>query len=239
MKGPTPTVEETQQRAKEPTPTIVVPHKREEPRAAKSEATPDQPDQGNEQVLSDLGSEQVLTPKISPKQPEQQPEPPLSTQSTPTEGGEHGCENNTCQQWLRWLAQQVSDVADQLDGEERRREHLMQTTTEELVTVRGQLQTMGEELTRAKESTDSRAEKGQQSNVTTERKATPEPEAEPVMEEALQTGTESAQVIKTLREELAAQEELREKEREQRKLAEDERRRIEEGLRKTTPTTTG
>ena len=107
------------------------------------------------------------------------------------------------------------------------------------------MQSMGEELTRAKESAASMATKGQQSSVTTEpvvttkKKATPEPEAEPVGEEALQTGTESAQGIKTLREELAAQEALREKEREQRKLAEDERRRIEEGLRKTTPTTTG
>ena len=40
--------------------------------------------------------------------------------------------------------------------------------------------------------------------------------------EALQTDTESAKVIKTLREELAAQEVLREKEREQRRLAEVE-----------------
>ena len=54
-----------------------------------------------------------------------------------------------------------------------------------------------------------------------------------MVEEALQTGTESAKVIKTLREELAAQDALREKEREQRKLAENERRRMEEGLRKS------
>ena len=54
-----------------------------------------------------------------------------------------------------------------------------------------------------------------------------------MVEEALQTGIESAKVIKTLREELVAQEALREKEREQRRLAEDERRRIEEGLRKS------
>ena len=46
----------------------------------------------------------------------------------------------------------------------------------------------------------------------------------------MKNGTESAQEIKTLREELAAQEVLREKEREQRKLTEEERRRIEETL---------
>ena len=61
---------------------------------------------------------------------------------------------------------------------------------------------------------------GQQSNVdtepvvTTKQKATPEPE--PAVEEASKTSTESTQVLKALREELAAQEALREKEREKR-----------------------
>ena len=104
--------------------------------------------------------------------------------------------------------------------------------------VRAQMQSMGEELTRAKESATNMATKGQQSNIATEpvgktkKKANPKLEAEPVGEEALKTGTESGQEIKTLREELAAQEALREQEREQRKLAEEERQRIEEGLRK-------
>ena len=95
---------------------------------------------------------------------------------------------------------------------------------------------MQEDLTRAKESEANMATTGQKSHVvtepvgTTKKRETPEPE--PVVEEALQTGTKSAKVIKTLREELAAQEALREKEWEQRKLAEDERRRMEEGLRK-------
>ena len=93
---------------------------------------------------------------------------------------------------------------------------------------------MQEELTRAKESVANMATTGQQSQVitepvgTTKKKATPEPE--PMVEEALQTSTEAVKVIKTLREELAAQEALREKEREQRKLAEDERQRMEECL---------
>ena len=122
----------------------------EELRAAQSEATTEQPDFGREQaspdvgskqVLPDLGSEQVLAPRLSPKQlerqPEEQPEPPLngSAHNTPTVGGEHGQDNITCQQWLRWLAEQVSGVADQLDEEQRRREHRMRTTTEELVAV--------------------------------------------------------------------------------------------------------
>ena len=46
----------------------------------------------------------------------------------------------------------------------------------------------------------------------TKKRATPD--SEPMVEEALQTSIESAKVIKTLREELAAEEALREKERE-------------------------
>ena len=72
------------------------------------------------------------------------------------------------------------------------------------------MQSMGEELPKPKESGASMATKDQQSNVTTEpvvttkKKATPEPEEKPVVEEALKTGTESAQEIKTFREESAA-----------------------------------
>ena len=83
---------------------------------------------------------------------------------------------------------------------------------------------MEEELTRAKESAANMATMGQQANVDTEpvvtikQKATPEP----AVGEASETGIESAQVLTALREKLAAQEELREKEREQRKLVEEE-----------------
>ena len=74
----------------------------------------------------------------------------------------------------------------------------------------------------------------QQTQVVTEPVGTTrkQPEPEPVESEALQTGHESEKIIATLREELRAQEVLREKEREQRKLAEEDLRRMEEGLRK-------
>ena len=99
-----------------------------------------------------------------------------------------------------------------------------------------QIQGMQEELTRAKGKAANTATAGQEAHFVTEpvgmtrKEATPQPE--PMGGEALQTSPESTKIIKTLREELAAQEVLREKEREQRKLAEDERRRMEEGLRK-------
>ena len=98
------------------------------------------PDFASEQIFPDLGSEQVLEPETGARQPEggqeQQPEPLSgSTQSTPTEG-ENGLEKSTMQQWLRWLSEQVSGVANQLDEEERRREYLTRTTTQELVSLR-------------------------------------------------------------------------------------------------------
>ena len=57
-KEPTPTIVETEQRAKEPTPTVVETREREEPGATRSEAPTDQPDSGKEQVLA---------PVISPR----------------------------------------------------------------------------------------------------------------------------------------------------------------------------
>ena len=49
----------------------------------------------------------------------------------------------------------------------------------------------------------------------------------------MQTGPESEKVIATLKEELRAQDALREKAQEQRKLVEEDRRRMEESLRKS------
>ena len=110
--------------------------------------------------------------------------------------------------------EQVSGVADQLDEEERRREYLTRTTTQELVSLRTQIQGLQEELTKAKERAANTATAGQQAHVVTEPVGTTRKEVtpEPVGGESLQTGPESAKIITTLREELAAQEALREKE---------------------------
>ena len=48
-------------------------------------------------------------------------------------------------------SEQVSGVADQLDEEERHREYLTPTKTQELVSLRTQVQELQEELTKAKE----------------------------------------------------------------------------------------
>ena len=65
------------------------------------------------------------------------------------------------QQWIRWLSEQVSGVADQLDEEERRKEYLTRTTTQELVSIRTQIQELEEELTKAKERAANTATTGQ------------------------------------------------------------------------------
>ena len=112
----------------------------------------------------------------------------------------------------------MAGVADQIEEEEKRREHLTHTTTQELVVLRTQIQELQGELLQAKERVAEAATRIQQTQVVTEPVGTtrkqPEPEPEPVEMEALQTGLESERVIETLREELRAQEALREKERE-------------------------
>ena len=74
----------------------------------------------------------------------------------------------------------------------------MCTTSEELEKVRAQMQSMEEELTKAKENAANMATMGQQSNIdiepvvtTKKQKATPkpEPEPEPAVEEASRIGT--------------------------------------------------
>ena len=116
----------------------------------------------------------------------------------------------------------------------------MCTTTEELEKVRAQMRGMEEELTRAKEYAANMATMGQHTSVDTEsvvsasrQKPTSEPESEQAVEAALKTGTEYTQELRALKQELAAQEALRGKDKEQKKLAEEERRRVQENLRKS------
>ena len=107
-------------------------------------------------------------------------------------------------------------MPDQLDQEQRQNRHLMRTTTEELEKVRAQMRGMEEELTKAKEYAANMANMGQQTSVdkeliwsTRKQRATLEPESEPVVDTTSKTGTESTQELRTLREELVAQEALR------------------------------
>ena len=81
----------------------------------------------------------------------------------------------------------------------------MGTTTEELVSLWIQIWNMQEELTCAKENAANTATAGQQSHVVTEPVGTTNRKTTPELTEgeALQTGPESAKIIKTLRQELA------------------------------------
>ena len=77
------------------------------------------------------------------KVPEKQPELRSRREHS---NPDHGLEGSTKQQWLRWLSEQVSGVADQIEEEEKRREHLTHTTTQELVALQTQIQEMQVEL---------------------------------------------------------------------------------------------
>jgi chromosome segregation ATPase len=149
------------------------------------------------------------------------PEPEKRPDEQPVmrSGREQGCtdKGSTKPQWLKWLSEQLSGVADQLEEEEGQREQLTRSTTQELVMLRTQLHELQGELLKANERV-------QQAQDVTEPVGTSR--SEPEQEE----------VIATLQEELQAQAALRENEREQRKLVEDDRRRMEEGLRRSKAT---
>ena len=92
-------------------------------------------------------------------------------------------------------------------------------------------------MTRAKEYVAIMANMGQNTSIDTEPvvsaniQNTPlELEAAPTVNAAPVNNTEQVQEIMTLKDKLAAQQTLREKEREQKKTIEEERRRIEENL---------
>ena len=87
----------------------------------------------------------------------------------------------------------------------------MRTTTEELEKLRAQMRGMEEELTRAKEYATNMARMGQHTSIDTElvmsanrQKETPEPEPVEAVNATLKTGTEPAQELRALREELAS-----------------------------------
>ena len=123
-----------------------------------------------------------------------------------------------------------------MDEEQGQRGYLLRMTTEELEKVRAQMRGLEEELTKVWECVAFMANMGQNTTVDTEpveesdgQNANPEPQPRPEPATiALETSTEQGQELVALREELAAQEALRGKEREQKKIAEEKRRRVEE-----------
>ena len=95
---------------------VVEPRVREEPVGRQSDEPAGQPEPDMEQVFPQ---------GLSPRQPERQSEPPLNDdeQRTPRDRKEQELEHGTCQQWLRWLGEQVSGVADLMDEEQKQKGH--------------------------------------------------------------------------------------------------------------------
>ena len=128
-------------------------------------------------------------------------------------------------------------MADRMDEEQRQRgsqQERLLTTTEELEKARAQIRGLEEELTRAKEYAAIMTNMDQNTSIDTEpvvsvdiQNAPPEAEAAPAVNTVSVIGTEQAQEIVTLRDELVAQEVLREKEREQKRTAEEKQTMID------------
>ena len=154
-RGPAPPVDRTQQRAQEPPPVAGAEGKEDEVRTTLKEAEPAPKEAVPELVLPDFREPVILDSRNErvpepEKVPEKQPEPrSRSEQSYP----DHGLEGSPKPQWLRWLSEQVSGVADQIEEEETRRQHLTHTTTQELVVLRTQIQGLQGELLQEKERT--------------------------------------------------------------------------------------
>ena len=80
-------------------------------------------------------------------------------------------QHGTCQQWLRWLGEQASGVADRMDEEQRQRgsqQERLLTTTEELEKARAQIRGLEEKMTRTKEYAAIMANMGQNTSTNTE-----------------------------------------------------------------------
>ena len=148
-----------------------------------------------------------------------------------------------CRQWLKWLGEKVFDVADQMEEEQRQfgsQAEQSLATTEELGKARAQIRSLEEDIKRSEECTAIMANRGQITSAIIEsvplatlHKEAPETEAQPVVSTTQEKDAEREKEISTLREELAAQEALWERERAQKQTSEEEKRRLEENLRKS------
>ena len=121
-----------------------------------------------------------------------------------------------CRQWLKWLGEHVSCVADQLEEEQwkvgSQAERLL-ATTEELGKARAQIRSLEEELKRAKECATIMANRGQTRSAVIEpvppatlQKEALETEAHSVASTTLEKVAEREKELLTLREEIPTQE---------------------------------
>ena len=142
-------------------------------------------------------------------------------------------QHGTCRQWLKWLREQVSGVVDQMDDEEQQivnqTKRLLSPDTEPgrgIDKGQGICGHHGQHGPKHKY----RSGAGAPDNL---QNATLESEVASATSTAPKKDIEREQEMLTLREELVAQEALKEGEREQKKTVEEERRRMEENLWKS------
>ena len=176
-----------------------------------------------------------------------QPEPELPTrQDQPLASAEIGQpsaltqQQGTGSQWLRWIGEQIAGVVHYMEAEEKAQVDRLLATTGELEKARSRIRSLEQELEIAKEELAKMVITGPQEQepvapvhvqnnetpATVHNNTTPVPGTNPDII------TAQAQELAVLKEDLAAQEALRARERELKMAAEEEQRKTADNLRR-------
>ena len=176
-----------------------------------------------------------------------QPEPELPTrQDQPLASAEIGQpsawtqQQGTDSQWLRWIGEQIAGVVHYMEAEERAQLDRLLATTGELEKARSRIRSLEQELEIATEELAKMVITGPQEQepvapVHVQNNETPTTvhnNTTPVTETIPDTITAQAQELAVLKEDLAAQEALRARERELKMAAEEEQRKTADNLRR-------
>ena len=149
-------------------------------------------------------------------------------------------QQGTGSQWLRWIGEQIAGVVQYMEAEEKAQMDRLLVTTGELETARSRIRSLEQDLEMATEELAKMALTGPQiqepvTPVTVQNKDTPitvHSNKTPVTESVPDIVAAQAKELAELKEELAAQEALRTRERDLKKAVEEEQRKTAENLRR-------
>ena len=143
-------------------------------------------------------------------------------------------QQGTDSQWLRWIGEHIAGVVQYIEAEEKAQMDRLLVTTDELETARSRIRSLEQDLEMATEELAKMALSGLQiqepvTPVTVQNKDTPvHSNKTPVTELVPDVVAAHAKELAELKEELAAQEALRTRERELKKAVEEEQRKTTE-----------
>ena len=204
-----------------------------------AETPPTQPEQTTREEPEPVRREPVLSTSIeevSPTAPEtartgtQQPASPASTHGGQGVGPVQ--QQGTSSMWLRWVGEQIAGAVEYIEAEERAHHERLLVTTVDLETARSRIRSLEQDLDRVTRETQVQAPVTP-GNV--QNKASDQPvhsNQTPATETVPERNAAQAQELADLKDELAAQEALRSRERELKTAAEAELKKTAENLRR-------